>query len=253
MSSTPPPPPPIPAPHFDLNTYLDLQKSYAIDLTQVSADSNTNTSGTNAINTLKTKLDTVYNSLGTGQTQAQSVLYKQKFINNILDTENARLVAKRDNIDTAINGQRRMIALNNNYQKRYAAYTKIAIAITVGVVLYFFMDKLKVLMPFIPEFIFYLLIIVILGIIFIYIIVVLNDIGRRELTNFDELHIPAPNVPAASPSAISPPSTSNSGGDGSSGGSSQSTTATCSGPQCCIDGQTTYDSVSNKCVAIGSS
>lgn len=223
---------PTSSPHFDLNGILNLQKNYALDLTKIPIDPNTNSNNNTAITNLTNKLNSMSANVTNSQAQAQAVLYKQKLVNDILDTEKHRLDAKKANIDTAMQGQKRMIALNNNYQKRYAAYTKIMIAITVGLVIYIFMDKLMALMPFIPEIVFYLIVIIILGSIIFYCYLVWIDIKRRELTNFDELALPAPDL-SGTPSADSGAGAggATTGGDGTA--KSDRDYSNCAGGDCC--------------------
>jgi hypothetical protein len=221
-------------PHFDLKGMIELQRQYAVDLTKMPVDTVDNT----AITSLTTKLNDIYSSFNGSQANSNSVLLKQQIVNDILDTEKQRLDAKKENIDTAMSGQKRMIALNNNYQKRYAAYTKMMIAIIVGIVIYIFMNKLMILMPFIPESIFYTIIIVILGTIVFYIYLVWLDISRRELTNFDELSIPAPDLSGA-PTAASTAGSSTPGS--ASGGAAAAKSFTdCTSGDCCGTGTTWY-------------
>lgn len=221
---------PSSSPHFDLNSLLQLQKNYALDLTSIKADGTTDTGNQNAIQNLTNKLNSMSTNLAGSQAQANAVIYKQKIVNDILETEKQRLDSKKANIDTAMEGQKRMIALNNNYQKRYAAYTKIMIVITIGIVIYIFMDKLMVLMPFIPEIVFYLIVIVILGGVVFYSYLVWMDVKRRELTNFDEIALPAPDL-SGSPSAKSGAAGSGVGGAGGTPGSTDF--SNCVGSACC--------------------
>lgn len=227
------------SPHFDLNNVLNMQQKYAVDLTNIPINADTNNSNTNAINDLTTKLSSMRDNVQSSQAGSQAVIFKQKIVNDIIDTETKRLNDKKANIDTAITGQKRMVALNNNYQKRYAAYTKMMIAITVGIVIYIFMDKLMAMAPFIPPVVFYLIIIVVLGTIVVYVYLLWADIQMREKTNFDELALPAPDL-SGSPSA-------NAGAGGASGGAGGAGTpgstidySNCQGNACCKTG-TTWD------------
>lgn len=233
---------PMTSPHFDLKNTLNVQQKYAVDLTKMPIDANMNSANDNAIQNLNTQLAQLYNNVSNSQIGSNSVLYKQKIVNDILDKENARLQAKQTNINTAISGQKRIIALNNNYQKRYAAYTKMVIAIVVGLVLYIFIDKLRVLLPFIPEIVFYLIIIVILGSIIFYVYLLWIDIHKREPTNFDELALPAPDLSGA-PSAADAAAAANSAtpGSGPSGSSGTVDYTNCKGADCCG-----YDEYGNK-------
>lgn len=224
-----------PPPHFDLKNMLDLQKNYAIDLSKMPLASSMTSSATNPIDTLKTNLNSLNTNLQGSQAESNSVIYKQKIINDILDTEKQRLDQKKTNIDTAISGQRRMVDLNHSYQKRYAAYTKIMIAIVIGLVIFIFINKLMALMYFIPEPVFYIIISIILGGIFFYCYLVWIDVRRRDLTNFDELALPSPDL-SGSPSSTSD-SSSASGGSPSAGPSARDYSS-CTAQECCADGLT---------------
>lgn len=241
------------SPHFDLTGMLQLQRKYATDLTKIPIDPATNDSNNAAILNLNQGLNNLYSSVNQSQTSSQSVLYKQKIINDILETEKKRLDAKKSNIDTAISGQKRMVALNNNYQKRYAAYTKMLIAITVGIIIYIFIDKLKVLLPFIPEFVFYLLIIIILGTIVLYAFLLWIDIQRREKMNYDEVEISRPDVSMidnaeeeSSTNKDSNGSTASgpvASGPGAAGKSSNVDYSSCTGADCCGIDQNTLQPI----------
>lgn len=224
-----------PPPHFDLKNMLDLQKNYAIDLSKMPLASSMTDDDTNPIRTLQTNLNSLNTNLQGSQAESNSVIYKQKIINDILDTEKQRLDLKKTNIDTAISGQRRMVDLNHSYQKRYAAYTKIMIAIVIGLVIFIFINKLMALMSFIPEPVFYIIISIILGGIFFYCYLVWIDVRRRDLTNFDELALPSPDL-SGSPSSTSD-SSSASGGSPSAGPSARDYSS-CTAQACCADGLT---------------
>lgn len=227
---------PTASPHFDLNNMLKLQQDYAVNLTKIPIDPATNTGNNNAINNLNSKLNSLYNNISNSQAASQAVIFKQQIINDILDTETNRLKDKKGNIDTAIQGQKRMISLNNNYQKRYAAYTRIAIAVVVGVLAYIFISKLMPLLPMIPQFVFYLAIIVVWGLILIFIYVTYADILRRDTMNFDEYSIPRPDkIPSESPAATGAggQSGSSASGTGAGGSSTPGSYSGCIGQNCC--------------------
>ena len=223
------------SPHFDLNSMFGLQQNYATDLSYVSIDVNNK----NTIADLNTKLANLSSSDANSQLASNSVLYKQELINDILTTESDRLQQKKQNIDSAITGQQRMIELNNSYQKRYTAYTKMAIAFSVGLVIYIFMNKLMILLPFIPEFIFYILISIILGCIIIYIYLLYVDVQRRNVMNYDEIMVTTPNVVVSSPNGSAPAPASSQVSAASPVG--------CYNQDCCSTG-TTYSPTQNKCV-----
>ena len=56
--------------------------------------------------------------------------------NAIYDLLNKKQQQKQQNVQNAVSGQKRVIELNNSYQKRYTAYTNIIIAFIVCIRLF---------------------------------------------------------------------------------------------------------------------
>ena len=178
------------APHFDLTSLLNLQKNYAMNLDGI------NISGAEgqdpAITTLNDKLKTINVDVQSSQTAASKTLLNQNTVNDILNTENERLLAKKANIEIAAQGQQRMINLNNNYQKRYAVYSKILMVIVGIVVVIILLNFLSTYLTIIPQSIYILLYIVIITGSLIYIITLYSILVSRNPMNYDEVMLPQP-------------------------------------------------------------
>ena len=177
------------APHFDLSSLLNLQKNYAINLDGI------NVSGVGedpAIKTLNAKLKTINDDVQNSQTAASKTLLNQNTVNSILNTENERLMAKKANIDVAAQGQQRMINLNNNYQKRYAVYSKIFMVIVGFIAVILLLNFLSTYFTIIPRSIYILLYIVIVTGSLIYIIMLYSTLVSRNPMNYDEVMLPQP-------------------------------------------------------------
>ena len=78
----------------------------------------------------------LYNGLNATILNTNDVLIKQKDMIQIIDNENNRLREKKQNVDNALEGQQRLITLNNSYRLRYADYIKILIIITISISIY---------------------------------------------------------------------------------------------------------------------
>jgi hypothetical protein len=178
------------APHFDLSSLLNLQKNYAMNLDGI------NVSGAegedSAITKLNKKLGVLNDDINGSKIKADATLLKQDAVNDILNTENERLLAKKRNIDVAAQGQQRMINLNNNYQKRYAVYSKIFMVIVGFIAVILLLNFLSTYFTIIPRSIYILLYIVIVTGSLIYIIMLYSTLVSRNPMNYDEDMLPQP-------------------------------------------------------------
>jgi hypothetical protein len=109
---------------------------------------------------------------------------------DVLDAEYKRLVQKKSKVDTAIDNQKRALALTSSYSKKYAQYTKIVIAIVIGLFGYLAIQSLETSLTIIPGFIFDLLSIVLLAYVVYTVVTVTLEINSRSPTNYDELNLP---------------------------------------------------------------
>jgi hypothetical protein len=66
----------------------------------------------------------------------QYVNERQNYANQVIMDESKRLQNKRDTVDTGLSGQKRMIQINNNYNKRYTAFTHILYLYIIALVIY---------------------------------------------------------------------------------------------------------------------
>jgi hypothetical protein len=223
--------------NIDLSTFLQLQSQYTNDLSQIPIDPS-QTGNANAIHDLSNQLSTMYNSLSTSTASAQNTIDEQNKINAILQNEYGRLEQKKQNITTAVQGQQRVLELNNSYQKRYTAYTNIMIAVVATLLIYLVINYLDNNVPIFPKAILYVLTIVLFSVAIIYISWVSIDILRRDNINFDEL-------------ALARPQTDPSGNVIATNMTNQTFNPLgyygCIGQACCAPG-TTWDSISGGCV-----
>jgi hypothetical protein len=223
--------------NIDLSTFLQLQSQYTNDLSQIPIDPS-QTGNANAIHDLSSQLSTMYNSLSTSTASAQNTIDEQNKINAILQNEYSRLEQKKQNITTAVQGQQRVLELNNSYQKRYTAYTNIMIAVVATLLIYLVINYLDNNVPIFPKVILYVLTIVLFSVAIIYISWVSIDIMRRDNINFDEL-------------ALARPQTDPSGNVIATNMTNQTFNPLgyygCIGQACCAPG-TTWDSISGGCV-----
>jgi hypothetical protein len=176
---------------FDLSGAFLAQKDYVLSL-QKRPDTDPTVSA--SLNNVQANLDALYKDFSNASGSSAAVLDHQAKMNNIVSTELDRLNKKKQNVDLAIEGQKRMVKLNDSYRKKYSYYVKIIILIIVFLSIFVLINVISKYLTFIPSFvfdIFYFLLAVTLvfTIYFIYL-----DIIWRDNMNFDELTFNPPNI-----------------------------------------------------------
>jgi hypothetical protein len=175
---------PSTSPHFDLNSFLRLQQNYIANLNGQSQ--------TGAITNLNTQLTNLYNNAQGSVLDANATLLNQNQVNNILETENQRLLAKKQNIDLATQGQERMIQLNQNYQLRYAVYTKMIMTIVLVLFLCILIGQMETYITIIPAAVYMLFYVIAITGGMIYLYILYTNLSRRNPMDYNEIMIPPP-------------------------------------------------------------
>jgi hypothetical protein len=113
-------------------------------------------------------------------------------VNKILNSQASSLDARVQNVNNTVTSQKRIVALNDSYSKRVAAYTKMVLltvfVLTITVLLKILQSKL----PFITEGIMTVVYIAAFSVCIIYAWLVTTDINSREKTDFDKLDLAPP-------------------------------------------------------------
>jgi hypothetical protein len=187
---------PSTSPHFDLTQFLNLQKNYTADLN--------GSSQTGAITNLSNNLKQLYDNSLVSQIGANATVLKQNEINNILESENQRLLDKKQNIDTAIQGQKRMIKINENYQMRYKAYTRMLMVFVLMVFLCIIVKIMSKYVTIIPEAIYIVFYILIITICLVVIFIQYLSLSSRDPTDYDVIMMTPPLNVGNSPIASNP-------------------------------------------------
>lgn len=191
------------------------------------------------LNDLNDRVKTMNDSLTDLNKVEINGLSRQNDIKQIITTESDRLTQKKNTIDQAIITQNRIIYFNDNNRKRYAAYLRILITLTVTLAIVWLIQVIRKHVEVIPDWILDILIIasISIGIIIIYTYFI--DISERSKYNFDEINMDPPTI---------------SGDDKSKGGDlSGGTGALCIGEECCkpatVDTPgSTWDETVGKCL-----
>jgi len=133
----------------------------------------------------------------------QNVSSAQNATYTIAMNESERLNDKKKNIDQALQGQNRMITLNDSYVKKYAKYNQIVMVIVLVILAILGAILLQTYLPMVPSFIGDLIMILAVAIGGIVIYLLYMNIQARDSLYFDKLNIPSPTIKDLSDNALS--------------------------------------------------
>lgn len=178
-------------PFFDLTGVFQAQKNHVSNLPN---RPDTDTSVSSSLDAVQSNLDNLYQDFKNASGSSSAVLDHQTQMDNVVSTELERLNKKKENVDLAIEGQKRMVNLNDSYRKKYSYYVKVVILIIVFLSIFVLLNILSSYFPFIPSYVFdifyfILAVTLVFTIYFIYL-----DIIWRDNMNFDELSFNPPNI-----------------------------------------------------------
>jgi hypothetical protein len=139
----------------------------------------------------------LYNGLNATTLNTNDVLIKQNDMLKIINDENNRLKEKKQNVDNALEGQNRLVMLNNSYRLRYADYVKILIIITISISIYVLVSLARKYIPFFPEALFNTTLILLIPITIIIVYYMYNDIISHNKLYYDELEFKPPTMLSA--------------------------------------------------------
>ena len=174
--------------YTDLSGILYIQQQYLTDLSALSANADVSA----YVNDLQNQLNNSYSIYSNASQSSAAVLDHQADMNKIIQAESDRLNMKKQNVDSALYGQQRMIAFNESYRKKYVMQIYILITIVLVLVVYLGLILLEKNIPFIPGFLIGILKIVDIVIGFVVILVLLLQINKRDKMDFDKLVLSTP-------------------------------------------------------------
>jgi hypothetical protein len=172
----------------DLTGLFTVQKNYLSGI-----DSSNNDFSGNIV-PLQNNLDKLYTSFQTANVSSSDVLAKQQEVAEMLNNEQDRLLQKQQNIDNALIGKHRAIALNDAYRLRQEQYTRIKIVIVIVLAICIFISLLARRFQIIPSMVVILLNIIIVLVGGIYCLFIYSSMTSRSKMNFNELDITGPPV-----------------------------------------------------------
>ena len=228
-----------PTVYSDLSGILNVQQQYLTDLSGLVVGENA-LAAVNKMSTIRTNLGATFDAYKTAVPSADAVLDNQMNMKSIIDKENERLDAKKQSVDNALYGQKRMAKFSDSYSKKYFAQIKILFIIIIVLIIYLGLTMLDSFIPF-PSGVFLFIMIVISIFAFFIIMYIVRDINSRYNMDFDKLNLRAPSKMEIS---------GNLDGNISAGGGGM---LFCLGESCCPAGNsngTIWNSAKQQCISL---
>lgn len=163
----------------------------------------------------------------------------QEKVNEIVTTENERLLQKKEIIDQEIDGKDRLRVLNRTTRKRGEHITQMVLVFVIVLCAYTFLKILSDTVTIIPSFLFDILNFVLVAIGIIYIFTIFVDMLSRDRLYYDKFVFEHPNVDT--PEEVQQKHQAR----------LQQASSLCEGSACCpgtVAGQPVYDAALNLCV-----
>lgn len=220
--------------YVDVAGLMGVLQNYLVNSPLIKNTNGDVLSTSQELNNINTNLNQISTALGNNT--SGNILSQQTGVDGIVTNEINRLNDKKQTIDAAITTQKRMVQMNDSYIKRQRDYTKILVAISVGIVLMIFAayfsfisESFRPLATIID--------IVIIVAVFIYCFWTYYNMSSRDNIYYDQLYVYGnPSTPQYYDEA-----TMNTAAKDASGN-------TCTGPACCsATAGTTWDASGNIC------
>jgi hypothetical protein len=184
---------------------------------------------------LSVKFNAMQDELNTRNSVLLAAHVKQDEVKSLLDQEQTRLNTKKNQIDTAIENQKRIIYFNEDNRKKSAAYLKISITVAISLLVIFGLYSFAGY--FFPQYVVYLLIIAVGVIGGVFCIQFYFTIRSRDNYNFDETKFDTLPLPGENDK------------DKSSNNGSLSFDTSCIGQDCCDTPGLKWNNDIGKCVS----
>jgi hypothetical protein len=110
----------------------------------------------------------------------------------VLNTETATIQTQINNVNATMSSQKRVVALNDSYSKKMAAYTRMMMVIVFALAIAVLLNILKSKFPIIPGAVVTIAYIILFSAAISYSMYVVSDVSSRESTDFDKLDLPPP-------------------------------------------------------------
>ena len=111
----------------------------------------------------------------------------QQYLQGIVNFEDTRLKKEERSINNAMEGEKRIMQMNDSYRKRYNQYVKMIVIVIIAVVVIFGLILLELNFPIIPSILNSVLIALVIAISLSLILYIFYSISIRNRSEFDRL------------------------------------------------------------------
>lgn len=229
----------------DPGSFLSSLQSYLVNSPLLQSNNGDNDNVVEQIQEINGAMNNIAAAISTNN--SANILSQQMGMQTIIDQEMHRLNQKQQSIEGAMTTQERMMILNDSFLKRQKMFSRIALAVVIGMSLIFIFRYFSINNPDLEGLANVLSIFVIVTV-FIYSMWTYVAILRRDPIYFDQLsYVPDKNTPAPTSSVVY------SSGYGGTGLSQSINPSECVGADCCsVEKGTVWDNTLNSCIANGS-
>jgi len=170
------------------NTYV-----FSDLIANAGVDSGSNLIGQN-LQAIANRISDHDNKLNDNNEKLKQIATSQNVMYTMTTNEAERLNRKKQNVDQALDGQNRMILLNDSYVKKYAKYNQIILVIVLVILAILGAIMLGTYVPAVPSVINDLIMILAVGIGLIVIYNIYMEIQKRDSLYFDKLKTSIPDL-----------------------------------------------------------
>lgn len=175
-------------PYIDINGIYDTQKNL---LDQIRNQPNIDPQ---KIKDIQDKLDKANADLSKSKTTSGNLHTEQSKMLNIVNVEKERLEKKKQSIDNALDGQKRLITLNDSYRLRNNDFSYILVAWTLCFTALIALSIIRRNFPIIPSVLIDILFIICLSAAIYVSYTKYLDISNRDRIYYNEINLDSPNI-----------------------------------------------------------
>lgn len=225
-------------------SYIDVSGIYSTQKILLDSLRDNVNADPSKVNNIQDQLESVNYTLNVSNATTGNLFTRQTQMQQIVDSEKNRLLLKKDKIDGALEGQKRLIDLNESYRQKYSDYIIIISIITFALFIIIILSLIAQMVTFIPSILFSILYAVILFFAFYLCYNKYLDIAARDKLYYGELNLEGPTIISAQQIAAAKGNVQASSGSDLLG---TINIGGCVGPQCCST-TTVWDSTNSVCV-----
>jgi hypothetical protein len=174
--------------YIDINGIYDTEKNF---LDQIRNRPNIDA---NKVSEIQQKIQSSYNKLEQSKSTSNNLHTQQKKMINIVDTEKERLEKKKHSIDNALDGQKRLITLNESYRLRNNDYTTMLVTAVISFTVLLGSTMIGRNFPIIPSILIDIIYIITISITLYILYQKYMDILNHDRIYYNEINLDSPQM-----------------------------------------------------------